>query len=296
MRDRGGGRLGWVGTGRRPTSVPGADAKFYLMKIQGKTVLLTGATGGLGRSMALRLADAGATLIVSGRKKEALAALVEELPGEGHSTAVCDLGQPDAATTLAASLGPVDCLIANAALPATGRLTELSGEQVARMLRVNLESPILLTQALLPGMLARERGRVVLIGSLAGKTGSPRSSVYNATKFGLRGFAFGLGGDLVGTGVGVSVVAPGFVSEAGMFANSGARAPAMLGTATPTEVADAVIKAIVGNRIEITVAPARGRAIAHIALASPSLSHRLQSGSAGQKTADIVAEGQLDKR
>lgn len=246
--------------------------------------------------MALRLAGAGASLIVSGRSKDALSALVDELPGSGHSTAVSDLGQPDAASLLAAAVGPVDCLVANAALPATGRLTELSGEQVARMLRVNLESPILLTQALLPGMLDRNRGKVVLIGSLAGKAGSPRSSVYNATKFGLRGFAFGLSGDLVGTGVGVSVVAPGFVRDAGMFADSGAKAPAMLGTATPADVADAVMKAIAGERIEITVAPVKGRAIAHIALASPRLSHRFQAGAAGQKTADIVAEGQADKR
>ncbi len=94
------------------------------MEIEGKTVLLTGATGGLGRAMAHRLAGAGATLIASGRKEDALTALVDELPGSGHSTAVCDLGQPDAATRLAATLGPVDCLVANAALPATGRLTE----------------------------------------------------------------------------------------------------------------------------------------------------------------------------
>lgn len=266
------------------------------MEIEGKTVLLTGATGGLGRAMAHRLAGAGATLIASGRQEDALTELADELPGSGHSIAVCDLGQPDAATRLAATLGPVDCLVANAALPATGRLTELSEEQVARMLRVNLESPILLTQALLPGMLDRGRGKVVVIGSLAGKAGSPRSSIYNASKFGLRGFVFGLGGDLVGTGVSASVVAPGFVSEAGMFADSGAKAPGMIGTATPPQVADAVMKAIAGERIEIMVAPFKGRAIAHIALASPSLSHRLQSGSAGQKTADIVAKGQLDKR
>jgi len=266
------------------------------MEIEAKTVLLTGATGGLGRAMALRLAAGGARVIVSGRSQAALAELADELPGSGHSVAVADLGRADGALQLAAEVGTVDCLVANAALPATGRLTELSGEQVARMLRVNLESPILLTQALLPGMLESGRGKVVLIGSLAGKAGSPRSSVYNATKFGLRGFAFGLSGDLVGTGVGVSVVAPGFVRDAGMFADSGAKAPAVLGTATPADVADAVMKAIAGEKMEITVAPVKGRAIAHIALASPSLSHRIQAGAAGQKTAEIVAEGQADKR
>lgn len=266
------------------------------MEIEGKTVLLTGATGGLGRAMALRLAGDGARLIVSGRDKAALADLVDGLPGTDHTTAAVDLAETDGALRLAAAVGPVDCLVANAALPATGRLTELSGEQVARMLRVNLESPILLTQALLPGMLERDRGKVVLIGSLAGKAGSPRSSVYNATKFGLRGFAFGLSGDLVGTGVGVSVVAPGFVREAGMFADSGAKAPAVMGTASPSDVADAVVRAISGDKLEIMVGPVKGRAMAHIALASPSLSHRIQAGAAGQKTAETVSQGQADKR
>lgn len=266
------------------------------MEIRGKNVLLTGATGGLGRAMAHRLAYCGARVTLSGRKAEALEQLAAELPGPGHGTVVADLGQPDAVGQLAAALGPIDCLVANAALPATGRLTELGDAEVARMLRVNLESPVLLTQALLPGMLDRGRGKVVLIGSLAGKAGSPRSSVYNATKFGLRGFAFGLSGDLAGSGVGVSVVAPGFVREAGMFADSGASAPAGMGTATPDQVADAVVRAIEGDRLEITVAPALQRTMAHIGLVSPRISHRAQSGQAGQRAADSVAHGQADKR
>jgi short-subunit dehydrogenase len=266
------------------------------MEIRDRTVLLTGASGGLGRAMAARLAGSGARLILSGRNAGALDELARSLPGEHHETAVADLGQPDAAIRLAASVGPVECLVANAALPATGRLTDLTGEQVARMLRINLESPVLLTQALLPGMLERGRGRIVLIGSLAGKAGSPRSSVYNSTKFGLRGFAFGLSADLAGTGVGVSVVAPGFVREAGMFADSGIKAPVGMGTTTPDEVSRAVMKAIEGDRLEITVAPAIQRGMAHVGLVSPRLSHRVQKGRAGQRAADSLTEGQIDKR
>jgi short-subunit dehydrogenase len=266
------------------------------MDIRGKNVLLTGATGGLGRAMALRLAGSGARLILSARDPQALEALAGELPGAGHSTLAADLGEPDAALELASASGAVDCLVANAALPATGRITELESGQVARMLRVNLESPILLAQALLPGMLERASGKIVLIGSLAGKAGSPRSSIYNASKFGLRGFAFGLSGDLTGTGVSVSVVAPGFVRDAGMFADSGAKAPPRLGTASPEDVSDALMTAIDGDRIEITVAPLKLRALAHAGLVSPALSLRIQSGPAGQKTADIIARGQTDKR
>ena len=184
----------------------------------------------------------------------------------------------------------------NAALPSTGRITDLTGEQVARMLRINLEAPILLAQALLPGMIERGRGKLVLIGSLAGKAGSPRSSIYNATKFGLRGFAFGLAADLEGSPVGVTLVAPGFVREAGMFADSGADAPPGLGTTTPEKVAAAVLKAVDSNRVEIAVAPIVQRTMAHVGLMSPHISHRVQSGSAGQNAADSLAQGQTDKR
>ncbi len=246
--------------------------------------------------MASILAASGAELILSGRKQEALDGLASELPGSGHSAIAADLGEPGAALDLAARAGVVDCLVANAALPSTGRVTELTDEQVARMLRINLEAPILLGQALLPGMLERREGKLVMIGSLAGKAGSPRSSIYNATKFGIRGFVFGLKPDLVGTGVGVTLVAPGFVREAGMFADSGQTAPAGMGTTTPGQVGEAVVKAIRTDRVEITVAPVIQRTMAHLGLVSPSLSHRVQSGSAGQRTAENLAANQTDKR
>lgn len=246
--------------------------------------------------MAQRLAGAGGILTLSGRDGGRLERLAAELPGEGHAVCVVDLASPGGAEQLVREVGFVDCLVANAALPATGRLDELDGTQVARMLRVNLEAPIHLTQALLPAMIERGEGKVILIGSLSGKAGSPRSSVYNATKFGLRGFAFGLRTDLVGTGVGVTVVAPGFVREAGMFADTGVEAPRVMGTTTPSRVADAVMDAIRTDRAEITVAPPFQRLLAHIGLLSPRLAHRAQSSEAGRRTAEELAERQIDKR
>lgn len=266
------------------------------MEIAGKKVLLTGATGGLGRAIAVNLASAGGELVLSGRSAEALEELAATLPGQGHSVLAADLGEVDAAGKLAEAAGDVDVLVANAALPSTGRITELTNEQVARMLRINLEAPVLLAQALLPGMLERGEGRLIMIGSLAGKAGSPRSSIYNATKFGLRGFVFGLAQDLAGTQVGVTLVAPGFVREAGMFADSGADAPAGMGTTTPARVAAAVLEAVDTRKVEIPVAPLVQRTMAHLGLISPHLAHRVQSGSAGQKAADSVANGQTNKR
>ncbi|MGK2955973.1 MAG: SDR family NAD(P)-dependent oxidoreductase [Solirubrobacterales bacterium] len=266
------------------------------MEIVGKKVLLTGATGGLGRRMASTLAGAGAKMILSGRSEEALARLAAELAGTGHSVLAADLGVEGGAPDLAARAGDIDCLVHNAALPSTGRVTELTEEQISRMLRINLESGILLTHAFLPSMLDQGSGKFVMIGSLAGKTASPRSSVYNATKFGIRGFAFGLKSDLAGTGVGITLVAPGFVREAGMFADSGREAPSGLGTTSPGEVADAVLKAIREDKLEITVAPFFQKTMAHMGLAIPTFSHKVQSGKTGQTAAEDLAKHQADKR
>lgn len=261
------------------------------MELAGRTALLTGATGGLGRAIALALAGRGASLLLSARVAEALEALAAELPGEGHRVLPADLAEPGAAERLAAEAGEMDVLVANAGLPGTGLLTDFTPEQVGRALRVNLEAPMLLAEGLYPAMLERGSGHLVFVASLAGKAANPRSSVYNATKFGLRGFALGLRTDLAGSGVGVSLVSPGFVREAGMFADSGAKPPPGLGTATPGQVGAAVVAAIERNKVEVAVAPPLQRALAHLGLASPRMAVRAQSGAAGQKAAKAIADG-----
>jgi short-subunit dehydrogenase len=261
------------------------------MDLAGRTALLTGATGGLGRAIAAALAQRGASLALSGRKPEALEALAAELPGEGHRVVAADLAEPGAAEALAADAGEIDILVANAGLPGAGWLTDFSAEEVSRALRVNLEAPILLGRALYPAMVERGRGQLVFVSSLAGKSASPRTSIYNATKFGLRGFALALRADLAPTGVGVSLVSPGFIRGAGMFADSGAKAPPGMGTARPEQVGDAVVKAVEANRVEIVVAPPLLRAASHFALVAPGLSVRAQSGATGQKAAEAIADG-----
>jgi short-subunit dehydrogenase len=266
------------------------------MELAGRTALLTGATGGLGRAIAAALAAKGAKLTLSGRKAAALDELAAELPGDGHATIPADLAEPGAAEKLAAAAAGVDVLVANAGLPATGRLTDFSAEQLTGALRVNLEAPMLLARALEPAMLERGSGHMVFISSLSGKSPSPLSSVYNATKFGLRGFALGLRTDLEPCGIGVSVVSPGTIREAGMYSDSGAPPIKGLGTGTPAQVAAAVIRAIEKNKVEVTVAPPQQRFLAHFALASPGIAVKTASSEAGQKAAALVAEGQTDKR
>lgn len=265
------------------------------MELAGRTALLTGATGGLGRAIAKALADRGATVSLSGRKAEALEQLATDLPGDGHRVIASDLAEPGAAEKLAAEAGPVDVLVANAGLPGTGRLPDYTSERLEGTLRVNLEAPMHLARALEAGMVERGKGHMVFISSLSGKSATPLSSVYNATKFGLRGFALGLRADLDPLGIGVSIVSPGTIREAGMYADSGADPIPGLGTGSPQQVADAVVKAIQQNKVEIAVAPLQQRLLAHFALATPGLSVKIASGDAGQKAAANVAAGQTDK-
>jgi len=181
-------------------------------------------------------------------------------------------------------------LVANAGVSGTGRLDDFTPEEMRLALRVNLEVPMLLARSLAPAMVDRGAGQLVFVASLSGKAASPRSSVYNATKFGLRGFALGLRTDLARSGVGVSIVSPGFVRDAGMFARSGGTT-AGLGSTTPQRVGAATVRAIERNRAEVGVAPLRQRAMAHIGLAAPGISARVQSGGVAARTTEGIDAG-----
>ena len=265
------------------------------MDLAGKTVLLSGATGGIGMAIARALAGRGAKLVLSSRKQQALDELASSLPGEGHRTIVADLADEGAAEHLVAEAGEIDVLIANAALPASGKLEEFSQADLGRALRVNLEVPVRMARELLPAWRERDSGHFVFVSSLAGKAASPRSSLYSATKFGLRGFSLGLRADLRPTGVSASVVMPGFIRDAGMFAESGAKPPAGVGTSSPEEVAEGVAEAVERDRAEVEIAPRRLRFLANLAARRPELAGKL-AGGAASKAGDQLAQGQADKR
>ncbi len=265
------------------------------MELRGKNALLTGATGGLGQAIAAALAERGATLILSSRKQEELDALAIALPGSGHRTIVSDLAEEGADLELLEAAGELDVLVANAALPASGKLDSYTQEQLGRALRVNLEAPIRMTRELVPRFAERGSGHFVYISSISGKAPTARASLYAATKFGLRGFAFCLREDTRGSGVGVSVVSPGAIRAAGMFADSGASAPPLMGTGKPEQVGSAVVSAIERNRSEVTVAPLRQQALGRFAANFPEISGKLAGGLA-TRVADEVASGQTEKR
>src|SRR5688500_3923142 len=153
----------WLSSIRGQPSGSQACDSVPTVELRGKTVLLTGATGGLGRAIAVGLAERGATLVLSSRKPDELESLRGGLPSDGHRVVVSDLAEPGAGTALLAEAGELDVLVANAALPASGKLGGFSAEQVQRALRVNLEAPVLMAHELLPRWLERDSGHFVFI-------------------------------------------------------------------------------------------------------------------------------------
>jgi short-subunit dehydrogenase len=265
------------------------------MELEGMTVLVTGASGGLGRAIARALHGRGARLVITGRREEALEELRAEL-GDGVRTLPADLADAASAAALAEGAGDVDVLVANAALPGSGRYDDFSPEELDRALDVNLRAPMQLARALGPAMERRGSGHLVFVSSLSGKLASAGGSVYSATKFGVRGFASGLREDLHGTGVGVTVVFPGFIRDEGMFADADVKLPPGVGTSTAGQVGEAVVRGIEKGRGEIDVAPLPMRVGAYFGLLAPGLSARIQRRLGGGDVAEQMAKGQRDKR
>ena len=263
------------------------------MNVAGRTVLLTGATGGLGQAIARRLHAAGAQLVLTGRRADLLGELAAET---GALTVAVDLADPVAVDGLAEACAQVDVLVANAGLPGSGHLLSFSVEEIDRALAVNLRAPMVLGRRLGEKMVERHSGHLVFMSSLAGKAAPPGSSVYSATKFGLRGFALSLREDLRAGGVGVSVVMPGFVRNAGMFHDARTKLPSYVGTSTPDAVADAVLRAIEEDRGEIDVAPLSVRAGSAIAGMAPEVAAAVQRRLGAGRIARDMQAGQNDKR
>jgi uncharacterized protein len=264
------------------------------MHISGSNVLLTGASGGLGQAIARTLAGKGAKLLLTGRRLEVLQPLAEELP-DARMLAL-DLGDPRGIERLLKEAGEVDILVANAALPGSGLLHSFTVEQIDNAIGVNLRAPIVMAHALAPQMVARRSGHLLFMSSLSGKAATAGSSIYNATKFGLRGFAGALRAELRPDGVGVSAIFPGFIREAGMFAESGAKLPPGVGTRSPQDVANAVVSAIERNRGEVDVAPLPLRLGSTFSGIAPEIAASFTRKMGGEKITASLAEGQKQKR
>jgi len=263
------------------------------MEISGSTVLLTGATGGLGQAIARALSVKGAQLVLTGRRADVLEPLASEL---GARALAVDLSEASEVDRLLSEAGELDILVANAALPASGTLDSFTLDQIDRALDVNLRTPIAMAHALAPAMVRRGRGHLLFMSSLSGKAATAGSSIYNATKFGLRGFSAAMRAELHGTGVGVSAVFPGFIREAGMFAEAGVKLPKGVGTRSPEDVARAVVQAIERNRGEVDVAPMSLRLGSVLAGLAPEISAAITRKAGSDKIVANMADGQSSKR
>jgi short-subunit dehydrogenase len=186
------------------------------MRLRGAVALVTGGSSGIGEVTARLLADAGALVLVAGRDAHRLAAVARSTSGIALTADLAAADGPaalaDAAQQAAAERGgTVDILVNNAGLGWCGPVIEMPGDKLAELVAVNLTAPMQLTRLLLPGMIARGRGQIVFVSSIAGRTGVRGEAAYAATKAALGLFAESLGYELDGQGVRVSVVVPGVI-------------------------------------------------------------------------------------
>lgn len=244
------------------------------MQIRGSRILVTGASGGLGGAIARVLARRGAELVLTARRRDLLESLAAETGGEVVVADLADRADVDRLTE--DSLG-CDAFILNAGIGGDRELEEARAEEIDRVIDVNLRAPVQMAVAFAQHKLAEGRpGAIVMVGSLSGLVATPNTRMYNATKFGLRGFTLSLAQDLAGTPVSASLVAPGFIREAGMFAENGIELPPGVRTKSPADVAAGVVAALETGRTEVYVAPPELRLAATFGSLAPALSAAVQ--------------------
>jgi short-subunit dehydrogenase len=243
------------------------------MEISGSTILVTGASGGLGSAIARDLSRRGARLVLTARRREILEALAVET---GAEVVVADLAEHADVDRLVERSLDADAIVLNAAVGGDPTFAELTAEQIDASIDVNLRAPIQMATAFAHHKVAGgRRGAIVLVGSLSGLAATPNTEMYNATKFGLRGFSLSLAQDLEGSPVTATLVAPSFIKSAGMFAEGGMELPPGVRYKSPEDVAAAVVRAIESGPAEVYVSPIELRLGAALSTVAPGISARL---------------------
>ena len=262
------------------------------MLLRHRHVLLTGATGTIGTQLAEQLAARGARVTLVARTAGPLADLARRT---GAHAVPADLTDPDAPRTVQESAedtaGPVDVVVHNAAVETVGRLDELADGDVERTVALNLTAPLALTRRLLPGMVGRGAGHLVMVSSLAGVATFPGLGVYGATKAGLTHATAALRVELAGTGVGTTVVELGPVASPMMdrarrhpasgFAFARAERLRALRELDPAAVARAVLDAVEAGRPTVRL-PRRAAPLAAVAALPRDLVRMVVTGAPGR--------------
>jgi short-subunit dehydrogenase len=245
--------------------------------LRGRNAIVTGCSRGLGPLIGGALAREGVNLAVAARSRGPLEEEARKLAAQGVAAVAipADISDPDGRATLLreaeATLGPIDILVNNAAIDETARFDRQSPETVLRMMETNLIAPMLLIRGVLPGMLERRSGHIVNIASMGGKKGLPYNATYSASKAGMIEWTQAMRFELEGTGVGASVICPGFVADTGMADTDEAETPRMAGACSPEQVTDAVVRAIRRDLQEVLVNPGPTRLMLALDALSRSL-------------------------
>jgi short-subunit dehydrogenase len=272
------------------------------VELDGASVLLTGGSRGLGPYIARALLGRGARVTLAARSAEDLQRVRDTMDPDRVATVSGDVTNEDDRNTIVAdaeaAFGPVEVLVNNAGIESVLPFERYGEDEITSMIVVNLDAPIQLCRLVVPGMVDRRRGHVVNIASLAGKVAVPYNTVYSATKHGLVGFTYSLRAELHDTGVSASVICPGFVSEAGMFADR-AHPDVPRGTGswtTPPKVAAAVIRAIERDLADVVVSGALGK-VADVSIAmAPRLTEAIARRTGAYRLQRREAEAQARRR
>lgn len=223
------------------------------MRVAGSTVLVTGASAGIGSATATSLAAAGARVLVHGRDAERTAGVAAACGGEPLVADLATSAGVDGLAARALALGAIDGVVLNAGRGHSGPFAEMTDDRIEELFALDLTGVVRLVRRLLPGMLERGRGHLCFVSSIAGRTGVAGEAVYAAAKAGLDAFAESLRLELDGSGVAVSVVVPGVVAT-DFFASRGRpyqrRTPKPV---APEEVAAAIVACLTEDRAEAFV-------------------------------------------
>ena len=187
-----------------------------MFDLSGKTALVTGASGGIGRSIAAALSAAGARVALSGTREAVLEDVASTLTGETH-IATCNLADPESVSALVPAVekdfGPLDILVSNAGLTRDQLLMRMKDDDWDTVLQVNLKAYYNLSKACMRGMMKRRNGRIIGITSIVGVTGNPGQTNYAASKAGMIGFSKSLAQEVASRGITINCVAPGFIES-----------------------------------------------------------------------------------
>jgi NAD(P)-dependent dehydrogenase (short-subunit alcohol dehydrogenase family) len=235
--------------------------------ICGKTALVTGAASGIGRAIALRLADEGARLYLLDINTVELAKVVADAKRRGVEAVGrhCDLSQRLQITAavhhLLDQIGGVDILVNNAGITYYGQTRSMAAEHWNQLLAINLHAPIQLTLELLPTLLSRDEAHILNVASICGLVGLERVAAYSTAKFGLVGFSESIRAEFVRQGVGVTALCPGFV-DTNLFSAAARgedlkqnKQPPRWMLATPELIAHRAIRAIYRNQGVVVIQP-----------------------------------------